>query len=166
MNDAILAVRNKYNDPYIIIGGDFNRRSASEATRDYPDIRPVTTSQTRGDSTLDIVLTNFNDELMDAYTVDPIFNTEGTESDHRPILTKHRMPKVPAYQIQEYSYHHLSTEGDLKFKGWLMQQTWSDVYRAQTPSDKVVSLHKLFKEGMNHSYEWKTRRNKPQSQSG
>ena len=46
--DAILTLKNKYNDPYTIVAGDFNRRNLSEAIKDYPDIKPIKTPPTRG----------------------------------------------------------------------------------------------------------------------
>ena len=38
LNDVILAIKNKYENPMIVLGGDFNRRHVKEATRDYPDM--------------------------------------------------------------------------------------------------------------------------------
>lgn len=58
-NDALMTICNKYVDPYVIVGGDFNRRSLREATREYPDITQIATGPTRADSTLDIIATNF-----------------------------------------------------------------------------------------------------------
>ena len=41
--DCILLLKNKYNDPYIVIAGDFNKRNLSQATKDYPRIKPIKT---------------------------------------------------------------------------------------------------------------------------
>ena len=160
MNDAMMTLKNKYNDPYVIIGGDFNRRSIYEATREYPDIRPISTGPTRGDATLDVLLTNFNDSLVDAGTTSSIFNETGVETDHKTVFTVHRMPRVPSYEIQNYSYYHIEGEGDKKFGCWLDNQDWMPVLTAETPSLKTQELHRLFDQGMSECYEWKTRNKK------
>ena len=160
MNDTILALTNKYNDPHFVIGGDFNRRSHFEATRDFSNIRPVPTGPTRGDATLDIVLTNFNDSILDNCTVDSVSNAEGVAADHLAVFTSHRMPRVPSYEVEQYSYFHTNQEGDRKFHDWLAVQDWAGVFSAVSPSDKVECLHELFREGMSASYEWKTRKKK------
>ena len=41
VNDALTALKAKYDDPYFIVGGDFNRRSYKDATKDHPDIKPA-----------------------------------------------------------------------------------------------------------------------------
>ena len=112
MNDCVLALKNKYNEPYIVLGGDFNRRNLQEATREYPDIKPVTTGPTRGLSTLDIIASNFNESIIDCGTLDSIFNEEDVASDHKTVFCRHRMPRVPTYSVQKYSYYHFDDAGN------------------------------------------------------
>lgn len=166
MNDIIMAIKNKYNDPYLIIGGDFNRRNLKEATREYPEVRQIITGPTRADATLDIIATNFNDSLEDSGLLDPVFNLDDIESDHKTVFAKHRMPKVPSYDVQDYSYFHLDKAGDERFGGWLRSQSWREVLSAGSPSLKVEELHRLLQQGMSSSYEWKTRKKNPQSPYG
>ena len=58
-------MRKRYNKPYGIVAGDFNRRNARRAVSDFPDIKPILTPPTRGHAVLDIVLSLFNDLLID-----------------------------------------------------------------------------------------------------
>ena len=95
--DAILTLKNKYNDPYVIIAGDFNRRNLSEAIKDYPEIKPIKTSPTRGLEVLDIIATNMNEEGVTT----PISAQDGTESDHKTVYSRFRMPRVPTYKMSE-----------------------------------------------------------------
>lgn len=75
INDFVLAIKNKYQNPYIAVMGDFNSRSFSEATADSPEIRPILTALTRDRSVLDIIGTNFNDLLVDSSDHATIFVT-------------------------------------------------------------------------------------------
>ena len=160
MNDALMTIKNKYSNPYIFVGGDFNRRNFREATREYPEIRAIHTGPTRGPLTLDIIASNTNDHLIDAGTTDPIYNENNVPTDHLSVYCRHRMPRVPSYEIQQYSYFHLDEAGDLKFGRWLEAQTWDAVYKEEDVSNKTAALHDLFNQGMRHSYEWKTRKKK------
>ena len=54
-NDAILALKSKYENPYFIIAGYFNRRDFGQATIEYPDIKPITTDPPHGPAVLDII---------------------------------------------------------------------------------------------------------------
>ena len=47
-NNALLAINQKYTNPYVLVGGDLNRRSFGEVTREYPTIKPILTGPTRG----------------------------------------------------------------------------------------------------------------------
>ena len=86
-NDVLLVLRNKYDSPYVVVGGDFNRRSLAEATRDFP----IRTGPTRLDSVLDVMACNFGCSVVDCGTVDPIHNFLGSESDH---LTVHALSLI------------------------------------------------------------------------
>ena len=70
--DAILTLKHKYSDPYVIVAGDFNKRNLSEATKDYQDIKQVKTPPTRGTAVLDIIATNMTDNLIEAGVTDPV----------------------------------------------------------------------------------------------
>ena len=157
-NESILATKRKYSDPYIVIAGDFNRRNMLEATRDYPDIKTIRTGPTRGDSTLDLIATNFNESLIDFGTTSPVYSADQVESDHMTVFAQFRMQKVPSYEIQKYSYYHMSEEGHNRFKEWAERQSWTEVTRhGLNVSKRVEILHNMFKEAMDQCYEWKTR---------
>ena len=57
LGNAIEQVKLDYSDPYIVIGGDTNRRDISDALLDFPDITVAQTGPTRGNATLDIIAT-------------------------------------------------------------------------------------------------------------
>ena len=123
VNDTILALRKRYNNPYVIVAGDFNRRDARRATADFPDIKPVAIPPTRGRNVLDIILTSFNYDILDSGVTQPISCTDGIESDHKTVIMVARMPRVPAYEVQEYEYVHVDKIGRERFEQWAGRQT-------------------------------------------
>lgn len=42
-SDPILNLKGRYDNPYIIVGGDFNKQDINNALTDYPDLRQVDT---------------------------------------------------------------------------------------------------------------------------
>ena len=55
--DVLISLKNRFNDPYIIIGGDFNKREISKAIKDFKDVSTVPTGPTQGAATLDLLTT-------------------------------------------------------------------------------------------------------------
>ena len=82
VNDAVIHIKNKYNDPYIIVGGDFNKTDIKRALADHSDIAQISTEPTRGGSVLDIIATNFNDLVVDSGVTEPIQSETGVPTDH------------------------------------------------------------------------------------
>ena len=157
VNDAILALKSKYENPYLIVGGDFNRRSFAAATAEAPEIKPILTGPTHGNATLDILTSNVNHMLVDQGTVRPVYTRGGEESDHMTVFAQIRMPKeVPSYAVEKYSYFHLTEEGDQEFGRWLEKQDWTDLLNLTDP-DKMAEEHACFWLSMSSSYTFRTR---------
>ena len=162
MNDCILKIKSKYryDDPYIICGGDFNRRDFRTSVAEYPEIKPVLTEPTRGNVVLDILASNFNESLTDSGVTESISNADGVRMDHLTVFASYRMPCVPSYSIQEYTYRHLTEEGHLRFGDWLKSVRWDGLLSEQEVNKIVPRLHRIFEDGLNHCYELKKRRKK------
>ena len=145
--DVILAQKAKYNDPYVILAGDFNRRDVNQATRDFPDMKIVKTPPTRGRATLDIISTNLIAGLKDAGVTAPIQSVDGVPSDHKTVYATFHMPRVPQYKIVKYSYIRKNEESLAKFDSWLTEQDWKSVITPDDPTEKVRALHELLRTG-------------------
>ena len=78
-------------------------------------MRLVLTDPTRGNHVLDIIVTTFNDMLVEADVTTPLHSVEGVKNDHRCVHAKFRMPRVPTYDLHEYSYYRETEEGTLAF---------------------------------------------------
>ena len=159
-NDSLMVLKSKYEDPYIVVCGDFNRRDFKLATREYPDIKPVTTEATRGNTVLDIIGTNMNASLIDQGVVAPIVSETDMATDHATVYCQFRMPRVPAYTVQNYSYLHMTDQGHEAFGEWLQKVDWSSLYSLKTVNEAVDELHKKFEEGLELSYKRMTRKKK------
>ena len=157
VNDTVLALKRRYDNPYVIVAGDFNRRDAKKATADFSEMKIVGTPPTRGRQVLDIIQTSFNELLIDSGVVDPIECVEGIRSDHKTVFAKFRMPRVPSYDTQSYEYFHVTGEACKKFATWAKQQKWQEVTQASTSSEKVAALEKTLEVGMMESFVKKQR---------
>ena len=109
---------------------------------------------------LDAVLSNFNENLTDKGVTEPIRSDDGTLTDHRTVFASFRMPRVPSYSLEKYSYRHLTEEGYLKFGRWIEAYDWTGLQAAQSANEATELLHKAFEDGVNQSYEHKTRKKK------
>ena len=118
------------------------------------------TDPTRGNNVLDIMCTSFNDMLLEAGVTVPIYNNLGTESDHKVVYAAFKMPRVPDYTVETYSYYKESEDGVLKFGDWLHQVDWGSVLEATTPTEKVEALHILFEGAMETCFEYVTKKKK------
>ena len=141
-------LRNRYQDPYVVLAGNLNKRDYKRATSGYADMKPILTDPTRGRHVLDLVITNFNEALIEAGVTDPIENKDGVKTDHTTVVASFRIPRVPTYKVRQYSYYRQTEEGSLKFGGWLREQDWTEVLSYETStSDKVGIIHNKFQEG-------------------
>ena len=160
VNDAVVHIKQKYVDPYLMLGGDFNKKDIRLALQDHSDIKPLPTGPTRGDSVLDILATNFNEHVRGYGTTDPIVSEADIPTDHLTVYASFTMSKVPEYKIEEYTYFHETPEGNSKFGTWLTKQDWAELLAAEDVDRKVEILHDLFNEATAYSYEWKVRKKK------
>ena len=52
INDAVLHLKQKYTDPYLVVAGDFNKQDLRRALADHSDIKQIQTGPTRGATSL------------------------------------------------------------------------------------------------------------------
>ena len=109
----------------MIIAGDFNHRKIAEELRNYPDIKQVLTPPTRGNNCLDIVLTNFAQNIERSGIMDPIFNEIGQASDHKTVYVKANIPRIQEYSVKSYTYLRQTPEGDKIMAEKLAAVDWS-----------------------------------------
>ena len=157
MNNVVGQLKSRYNSPYFLIGGDFNKRDIARELRVYNDLELERTPPTRGDNTLDLVITNFHQYITRTGVTDPIFNTQGTTTDHKTVYINAKIPRVPQYAVEKYSDVQQTPEGDTKLKEFLNTQDWEAIIKEGDKPDKMVeTLHRTFEKGMAECYTTKT----------
>ena len=137
LEGLIAMLTKRYRDPYILVGGDFNERRIGTAIRGSKNIKVVNTPPTRGNKTLDIIACSFTDCLFRAGVTDPIFNSEGTETDHKTVYASFDLPRVPQYSVQKYSYQRETEAGKKKFGELLAETDFSTMFSSTDVDEKV-----------------------------
>ena len=153
--DVVGHLKRKYNSPYVVLGGDFNKRNIEESLKCFPDLKKQVTPPTRGGNVLDKIFTNFDEYITEAGVTDSIFNLEGTETDHKTVYINASMPRVPAYKTENYSYIQQTKAGDEKMVAFLESVNWGEEIVGEDTDGMVAALHSIFNEGMKRCYEVK-----------
>ena len=72
LNDLIHAYKSRYQDPFIIVSGDWNKADTDIAISDFPNLSAVLTPPTRGDEILDIIFTNMHHAITETVVAPPL----------------------------------------------------------------------------------------------
>ena len=67
LNDCLIIIKSRYNDPYVFIGGDVNKRRLNAALCHYPGVKRINTAATREYNVFDQL---FPTSLMPLWTVE------------------------------------------------------------------------------------------------
>ena len=139
LGNAIEKVKQEHTDPYIVIGGDVNRRDLTPAIEDFPDIQIEQTGPTRAGATLDIVATNFTDSLsIETFFPLETFNCEST-SDHLSVIGKASFENVHYYTTTSYQTRKYTPQAEESFGMDLAAVDWGHVV-GDTPADSANKL--------------------------
>ena len=104
LSNAIGQAKIEYSDPLIIIEGDFNQWNVGEAIHDYTDITVLKTGPTRGNKTIDLLATNFTQDITESSIKDPLRCEEGRQSDHRVVYSEAQIDRSHRFHWKTYSY--------------------------------------------------------------
>ena len=121
--------------------------------KEFTDIKVVQTGPTRGRRTLDLIFTNFPQYIKEYGTLPALFNQEGVKSDHLAVHLYAKIPRVPEYQIERYTYVKHTREGDETFKQYIESTDWTQIVNEMNPDTMVERLHKVFAEAMDKSFQ-------------
>ena len=140
IEDAVMEMKRKYADPYIVVAGDFNQWKIGEGLADFVDIKEVPVGMTRGNKAIDRLFTNASRSVVEAGTLEPL-ETEGDEeirrSDHRIAFYKMLLDRQRTFTWEKYSYRHYSEKGAENFKHWVVMHDWFEVLCAGTADEKA-----------------------------
>ena len=88
LSDAVRKIKETFNDPFITVGGDFNRSRVEEALSEFPDLQIVATPPTRGRANLDKMATNFDEDILNVKVCPPLVSNHGQRSDHNTVIIR------------------------------------------------------------------------------
>ena len=125
---AVSEAKRKFDDPLIVLAGDFNQWKVEDYLRDFPDLLELPVGNTRGDHCIDRMFGNFN--AMEVGTLPPLETDPGSEaaarpSDHRIAFCRTSLPRVRPYELMTYTYRYYSKEGEEEYGRWLAGKDWS-----------------------------------------
>ena len=63
---------------------------------------------------------------------------EKVATDHLTVFAQFRIQRVPSYEAQNYSYFHLTEEGDSRFGQWLDTQDWNMILGLEPDIESTV----------------------------
>ena len=135
--DLVEKLKLECNDPYIVLGGDFNERQLS-AIEDFPN-SIVQTLRTRGRKVLDIVATNIEEYTEEV--INPLETEEGVQSDHKSVLIKARLPRLHQYTTTEFYTRKYDQSAEEAFGRDLLSQDWTSITGTATErADKLDEI--------------------------
>ena len=154
INDLVLDIKNKHQDPYLVLAGDFNQWDVAEAVSDYDDLQEVPTPPTRGDRNIDRIFTNWGDDITDSGCVPPL-ETDGenrTYSDHNVQYACARLPGRERVKWETFSHRPYTASGAAGFKEDIANTDWSPVHNAETSNDKANAYQGLVEDLLDKNF--------------
>ena len=112
---------------------------------------------------LDPVLTTMSSyyqvpECLDPLDADP--DKDGKKSDHRIVVARaiSEFNNKSARKTKEVKVRPIPESGILKMKKWFVDQSWKEVYRADSSHDKAAIFQKLLLEALDEFFPEKVRK--------
>ena len=151
LSDAILKVKTSVREAYIVVGGDLNRRDIHEAIGDYANIHVLTSTATRGDSTLDISACNFHNELVKTIVTEPLTSTSETASDHSFVSYHFALKHKHDFHWIRYKIRRVTEEWNTMYNKMMRAMDWS-FDPLLTPSQVADLMHKNITQATEHCF--------------
>ena len=160
INDLVLDIKRKADDPFLVVAGDFNQWPIAEVLRDFPELVEVPTPPTRDDKHIDKVFVNWYEDVFDSGCVPPL-ETDGSEntrtfSDHRIQYLCSRVPRKAPTNWTTYSYRPFNDAGANAFLTELAKVEWNQIYDLVSPNDMALSLQSVLDDLMDKHFPTKT----------
>ena len=160
VTDAVVALKRRFTDPYLIIAGDFNQWKVEEALADFPDIKEVPVGNTRKEKSIDRIFLNIDRSVIESGTLSPLETEEGQESDHRVAYCKIALARKEKFVWQNYTYRHYNEKSVKAFKDWIVLHDWKEVLNADGSIKMTEAYQGTISWAMESFFPLKTRRKK------
>ena len=137
----------KYSNPLFLLMGDFNDLDVSEICETC-HFQQVVKVPTRKDATIDLILTNLNNDYYDS----PVSLPKIGDGDHYPVL---HVPKVyikPKIQKKKIEKRIFKRSAMLEFGFWLGNFDWSNLFAIEDVNEKITFCHSTIWEKINEYF--------------
>ncbi|XP_072021201.1 uncharacterized protein [Amphiura filiformis] len=123
------------------ISGDFNRMNINAITRGN-DLNQIITFPTRGQATLDLILTNIQTHYLPPSALSSI-----GKSDHACVLWK---PKNTTAKntVKSRITRPFRDDNIRAFGRWIQDQSWSEVHECNGTQNKMDAMYSVLNKGM------------------
>ena len=142
--------------PLFAISGDFNKIDTSRITTEHPTIKKDLSGPTRGNSALDITLTNTKNTVKIA---GPLETKTGIESDHGTLIVTTELEDCHLFEWIQYTMRVVTEEGKRRFVGFLTNINWEEIMTPTIcPHESTAILQKKLNNLTNMCFPWKSRK--------
>ena len=142
----VFALETKYHKPIFVILGDFNTFPTNELT-EACNFKQIINFPTRGNSTLDQILTNGEKWYSTPTSLPPL-----GRSDHSSVLWTPHAHK-PTHQPNPTKYIRKYPESRIReFGSWITHHKWTEVFEAVGPDSKCQEFYNIVWNHINHSF--------------
>ena len=133
ITETVHLLSNKYVKPLFMIMGDFNNLKIDEIV-DACNLKQVVKVPTRNDATLDLILTNINNEYYENPTSLPSI----AGSDHLCVLYKPLGRKIVQTKKRKITIRKFKESAIIEFGAWLVNFSWSDLLKISDVNQKIA----------------------------
>ena len=162
IEDTLIEVKRRYQDPFLVIGGDFNQWRIDNCLANFDNIKEVKVGNTRGSRAIDRLFLNIHRSVTDSGTLSPL-ETEDEDtrrSDHRIVCCKVSLRRQEAFRWETYSYRHFNERSTEIFREWVVFHDWKEVLQAGTAEEKAEAYQKTVVGAVEKFYPLRTIRRK------
>ena len=153
--DVVSEAKREFASAMIIVAGDWNQWSTDYVLQEHPDMAEVEHGPTRNERKIDKFLVNFGRSVVESYTLPPLDDGMGRESDHLISYFKATVRKQQQARTT-YSYRHYTEEGAAKFQDWMARADFEPVLTSTDPNLQLDLFLKELQSAMNACFSLKT----------
>lgn len=155
LSDSIEYINEKFDLPYIVITGDFNRRDIGQHLVDFPDLVLPGDLPTRAGVPLDLTYTNL--PVGSALALPPLESNSGfSKSDHNIVAVTALLPRRNHFTKTTFSFRPFTERGGINFGELLARTDWSSLH-GLAPSDAAGRLRDILDNYSDMCFPKKTR---------
>ena len=82
IENVLIELKRRYNDPYLVVAGDFNQWRVEDYLDSFPDMSEIGVGPARGSKAIDRIFSNVGRSLVESGTALPL-ETAGEGEDYR-----------------------------------------------------------------------------------